>query len=44
MYYLISSSLQQEPHHLQVTLVACQGECRLLELIAVSVDTGSKLG
>ena len=32
--YLVSSSLQQEPDHLQMALVAGQGQGGLLELVA----------
>ena len=41
--FLVSSGLQQEPHHLQVTFVAGQGQGGLLELVAVGVDAGSEL-
>ena len=41
--FLVSSGLQQEPHHLEVTFVAGQGEGGLLELVAVGVDAGSEL-
>ena len=40
---LVSSSPQQEPHHLQVTLVAGQRQGRLLELGGVGVDVGTTL-
>ena len=41
--FLVSSGLQQEPHHLQVTFVAGQGQGGLLELVAVGVDAGPEL-
>ena len=41
--FLVSSGLQQEPHHLQVTLVAGEGQGGLLKLVAVGVDPGSEL-
>ena len=40
---LIRPRLQQEPHHLEVALVAGQGQGGLLELVAVGVDAGSEL-
>ena len=39
---LISTGLQQETHHLQVALVAGQGQGGLLELVRVGVDTGAE--
>ena len=41
--YLVGARLQEEPDHLQVSLVACQGEGGLLELIGVGVDAGAGL-
>ena len=40
---LIRPRLQQEPHHLEVALVAGQGQGGLLELVAVGVDPGAEL-
>ena len=40
---LICSRFQQEPHHLEVALVAGQGQGGLLELVAVGVDAGPEL-
>ena len=34
---LIRPRLQQEPHHLEVALVAGQGQGRLLELVAENI-------
>ena len=41
--FLVSSGLEKEPHHLQVSLVAGEGESGLLELVAVGVDSCSEL-
>ena len=38
---LVGAGLEQEAHHLQMALVAGQGESRLLELVRVGVDTGA---
>ena len=39
---LVSPGTQQEPDHVQVALVAGQGQSGLLELHRVSVDVGSE--
>ena len=38
---LVGAGLEQEPHHLQMTLVAGQSEGGLLELVGVGVDPGA---
>ena len=39
--YLVCARLEEEAHHLQVALVARQGEGRLLELVGVGVDASA---
>ena len=41
--FLVSPGLQQEPHHLEVSFVAGKSQGRLLELVAVGVDSGAEL-
>ena len=38
---LVGAGLEKEAHHLQMTLVAGQGEGGLLELVGVGVDSSA---